>query len=421
MQINEFTINNTSIYHLSTQKFKTNIFGFSFVLPLSKKYLPELTLLAQMFTKQTKSFKTEREFALKLNELYDTQILYNFEKKGKVLQVSIYLHIISDKYIQCDSNLTFDSFNLFKEVVFSKKIITKELLEKEKKIYTENYESKMSNVLYESSVYFYQKMFQNENYLNHLDTSIEDINNVTIESIQEAYEILMSSTKFGFVIGDLNNERIKKIFEDIPETINKKYELTDLETKEIVNVCFDTISCSIPQSILIMGYRTNITVNSKLYFAMCLLNKYLGGGFDSIFIRKIREEHNLVYAIGSEYDWYKGIMIINSGFEYDDFKMILELVQECINDIKNGQVDIELLDAIKKQMISEQMEAEDNLISLVEIINQKYFYPNKIISNELKIDRINKVTKEELIEVSKHLELDTVLLVGKGESNDYSK
>ena len=81
MKINEYIVNNTSIYYLHTKKFKTNLFGFSFVLPLSKKYLPELTLLAQIFTKQTKSFNSEREFAYKLNELYDTQIFYNFEKK----------------------------------------------------------------------------------------------------------------------------------------------------------------------------------------------------------------------------------------------------------------------------------------------------------------------------------------------------
>lgn len=420
MQINEFLINNTPIYHLSTNKFKTNLFGFSFVMPLSHEYLPELTLLAQMFTKQTKSFNTEREFAFKLNELYDTQIFYNFEKKGKILQISFYLHTISDKYIPNDIDLIDNAFKLFMEVVFSKKTITKEILEKEKKIYIESYESKISNVLYASSIKFYEKMFKNENYLNHLEADVDEINTVTIESLTKAYDKLMSSTKFGFVIGDLKQDKIIELFHEVPENINVSYELNDYDTKEIEKVNFEKVSSLIPQSLLIMGYRVDIRVDSKLYFAMCLLNKYLGGGFDSLFIRKIREEHNLVYTIGSEYDWYKGVMIINSGFEYKDYNLVMDLVIECINDVKKGVIDLELLNAVKKQMISEQMEAEDNLISLIEIVNQKYFYPNKTISNQLKIDRINNIKVEELISAAYYLNLDTVLLVGEADAHDNS-
>ena len=111
MEIKEFVINNTPIYQLQTKKFNTNLFGFSFVLPLSSEYLPELTLLAQIYTKQTKEFKTEREFSLRLNELYDSQIFYNFEKKGKVLQISFYLHIISDKFLKNTNNFVNDVFN----------------------------------------------------------------------------------------------------------------------------------------------------------------------------------------------------------------------------------------------------------------------------------------------------------------------
>ena len=88
-------------------------------------------------------------------------------------------------------------------------------------------------------------------------------------------------------------------------------------------------------------------------------------------------------------------------------------IYDIIDDIKNKIIDKELLSAIKKQMISEQMEAEDNLISLIEIVNQKYFYQNKIISNQKKIDKINNVTEEDIIEVAKSLLLDTIVLVGK--------
>ncbi len=413
MQINEFKINNTSIYYLQTKKFKTNLFGFSFILPLSNKYLPELTLLSQVFTKLTKSFKSEREFALKLNELYDSQIFYNFEKKGQVLQITFYLHVISDKFINTNNTLIQDAFNLFEEVVFDKKNITKEILEKEKKIYIESFESKIANVYYSSGIVLYDTMFDKENYHNHLDSNIEEINKVTLNSLNEAYDLLMSSAKFGFVIGDLNEDVICDLFKNTPNTELSLPPFIDKETKDITKTNIKMVPVNLPQSMLLMGYRTDIRVDSKKYFAMCLLNKYLGGGFDSLFIKELRENHNLVYTIGSEYDWYKGIMIINCGINYEDYETVVDLIKQCIDDIKNKIIDKELLSAIKKQMISEQMEAEDNLISLIEIVNQKYFYQNKIISNQKKIDKINNVTEEDIIEVAKSLLLDTIVLVGK--------
>ena len=413
MQINEFKINNTSIYYLQTKKFKTNLFGFSFILPLSNKYLPELTLLSQVFTKLTKSFKSEREFALKLNELYDSQIFYNFEKKGQVLQITFYLHVISDKFINTNNTLIQDAFNLFEEVLFDKKNITKEILEKEKKIYIESFESKIANVYYSSGIVLYDTMFDKENYHNHLDSNIEEINKVTLNSLNEAYDLLMSSAKFGFVIGDLNEDVICDLFKNTPNTELSLPPFIDKETKDITKTNIKMVPVNLPQSMLLMGYRTDIRVDSKKYFAMCLLNKYLGGGFDSLFIKELRENHNLVYTIGSEYDWYKGIMIINCGINYEDYETVVDLIKQCIDDIKNKIIDKELLSAIKKQMISEQMEAEDNLISLIEIVNQKYFYQNKIISNQKKIDKINNITEEDIIEVAKSLLLDTIVLVGK--------
>jgi predicted Zn-dependent peptidase len=321
--------------------------------------------------------------------------------------------VISDKFINTNNTLIRDAFNLFEEVVFDRKNITSEILEKEKKIYIESFESKIANVYYSSGIVLYDTMFDKENYHNHLDSNIEEINKVTLNSLNEAYDLLMSSAKFCFVIGDLNEDVIGVLFKNTPNTELSLPPFIDKETKDITKTNIQMVPVNLPQSMLLMGYRTDIRVDSKNYFAMCLLNKYLGGGFDSLFIKELREKYNLVYTIGSEYDWYKGIMIINCGINYDDYETVVDLIKQCIDDIKNKIIDKELLSAIKKQMISEQMEAEDNLISLIEIVNQKYFYQNKIISNQKKIDKINNVTEEDIIEVAKSLLLDTIVLVGK--------
>ena len=413
MQINDYIINNTPIYHLNTNKFKTNLFGFSFILPLSKKYLPEFTILSQMWTKHTCSYQTERDFSLALNELFDSQIFYNFEKKGKALQITFYLHVINEKYIDKKYDLTNKVFNLFKEVVFTKKNITKKILEQEKLIYKETFESKISNCLYLTNILLFQNMFREENYLNHLDVTNEDVDKISLESINEAYNLIINASRFGFAIGDIDKNDLEKLFSNIPNGNANKIDFIDRESMTPIKVKTKIFPELLPQSTLMIGYRVDCLVDSKDYYAMCVLNNYLGGGYESLLIKVLREEHNLVYQINSEYDWYKGIMIINCGLSFEDYEYVYQLIYECLNEIQNGYIDSEIFSATKSQMISNQLEIEDNLISLIELINQKYFYGNSSLDNLTKIKKINNVTEEDLIEVSKKIITDTVIILGK--------
>jgi len=413
MMINEYKINNNTIYHLNTKKFKTNLFGFSFLLPLSKKYLPEFTILAQMWTKYTHSFQTEREFSFKLNELYDSQIFYNFEKKGKALQITFYLHVINEKLLNDHVDLTNQVFNLFKEVVFTRKEINNSILNKEKKIYNETFESKNANFLYLTNTILYLLMFEHENYLNQLDVNIDEVNKITVESMNEAYDLIIDSPRFGFVIGDFEKEKIFDLFHNIPFNNKEQIDFIDRESKNINKTNIKIIPHELPQSTLMIGYRTNIVVDSKEYYAMCVLNNYLGASYDSLLIKVLREEHNLVYQINSEYDWYKGVMFINCGISYENYEIVMTLIDECINNVKNGLIDEEIFTATKTQMISNQMDTEDNLISLIETINQKYFYGSSSIDNLSKIEKIKNVTYDDIKQAASTLITDSIVLFGK--------
>lgn len=413
MMINEYKINNTTIYHLNTKKFKTNLFGFSFLLPLSKKYLPEFTILAQMWTKYTRSFQTEREFSFKLNELYDSQIFYNFEKKGKALQITFYLHVINEKLLNDHVDLTNQVFNLFKEVVFTRKEINNSILNKEKKIYNETFESKNSNFLYLTNTILYHLMFEHENYLNQLDVNIDEVNKITVESMNEAYDLIIDSPRFGFVIGDFEKEKIFDLFHNIPFNNKEQIDFIDRESKNINKTNIKIIPHELPQSTLMIGYRTNIVVDSKEYYAMCVLNNYLGASYDSLLIKVLREEHNLVYQINSEYDWYKGVMFINCGISYENYEIVMTLIDGCINNVQNGLIDEEIFTATKTQMISNQMDTEDNLISLIETINQKYFYGSSSIDNLSKIEKIKNVTYDDIKQAASTLITDSIVLFGK--------
>ena len=309
--------------------------------------------------------------------------------------------------------MTNQVFNLFKEVVFTKKEINNSILNKEKKIYNETFESKNANFLYLTNTILYHLMFEHENYLNQLDVNIDEVNKITVESINEAYDLIIDSPRFGFVIGDLEKEKIFDLFHNIPFNNKEPIDFIDRESKNINKTNIKIIPHELPQSTLMIGYRTNVVVDSKEYYAMCVLNNYLGASYDSLLIKVLREEHNLVYQINSEYDWYKGVMFINCGISYENYEIVMTLIDECINNVKNGLIDEEIFTATKTQMITNQMDTEDNLISLIETINQKYFYGSSSIDNFSKIEKIKNVTYDDIKQAASTLITDSIVLFGK--------
>ena len=60
------------------------------------------------------------------------------------------------------------------------------------------------------------------------------------------------------------------------------------------------------QSIIIMGYRSDIRVSDELYNGMFLFSLMMGGFFHSSLFQEIREKRSLSYSVNSDYNNKKG-------------------------------------------------------------------------------------------------------------------
>ena len=76
-------------------------------------------------------------------------------------------------------------------------------------------------------------MFEHENYLNQLDVNIDEVNKITVESMNEAYNLIIDSPRFGFVIGDFEKEQIFDLFHNIPFNNKEQIDFIDRESKNI--------------------------------------------------------------------------------------------------------------------------------------------------------------------------------------------
>lgn len=416
MELNRYVLNNGIDYvNLTTTKFKTNLIGVSFVLPLNNPYLYQLILLSQILIKSSKSYPKEKLLSKKLNTLYDTQIFTNIDKRGKMFQLTFYLHYVSDKYIKTD--ILKDASKIFKECIQNKDRITEETVENEKRLYKELIEAKYNNHTYLVIKKLYNEMFKNEDYLLMLDPEVEVIQKITIQEVLEAFDYLFNNAyTFTFNVGDEPTEQIKVLFEgfNFPKAIlpqikdDDSYSLLDKPKTYVVK-------SEAKQSFIAMGFRIDIHYDHPLYHAMFILNKMLGGFFNSVLVQIIREQYGLVYHISSEYDWYKGFGLITAGVSFENIDKTIFLINQILDDLKEGKYFKEYFELSKNQMINDQLDMDDSLLSLIERINRLIYLNQKEGSLDKKIDKIKKLTVEDVINCFQYIKLDTIVFLENGE------
>ena len=411
----KLTINNENIYFEQTDKYKTIAIGVMMFTPFKKEYLAEKTLLSSMMIKVNSEFPNEQEFNIHCQELYDMGISMRSGRVGRMGVVSLSLTVVNPLYLKEKVDLLEETVNLMKTILL-KPHFTSELLEQEKRLLINELEGVYNNKNQYASQQFIKTMFKNELLSIKTTGEIEDIKNVTIDSLKKAYQEILTYPRVFYVIGGVEKTKVEKLFSDFTSyNVNSDY-FIDKETKEITEVTKVIEVQNINQSILYMGYRTNIRIDDTLYTAAILFTGMLGQFFHSSLFQVIREEHSLAYYVGSDYNPRKGNLAVIAGIDAKSYDEVIKLVNEIIDNYQKGNFEDEILELTKKAYINQLKKQEDFPGSFINNIYTELANA-KVLSLDEKIKAINNITKEDIITVSKALTLDTIYFL-KGDQNE---
>ena len=240
---------------------------------------------------------------------------------------------------------------------------------------------------------------------------IEDIDNITGKSLYEYYKKVLKEDQIDiFVLGDFQSNDIKDIFKeyfkiDTFKKDNKKVLVKELPIrKRIVRYReYDKVNQS---QLLLLCSLNNLTDYERKY-VIKLYNELLGGNSNSILFNTVREKQGYCYYINSSVKAYDNILIINSGVEAKNIDKSIKLIKKCMKDITSGKFKDEDIESSKNTIISAIKASRDNPISVVNTYFSKVLVGSD--SDEERIEAFNRVTKDEIIKVSKKVTLHTVL------------
>lgn len=415
-------INDIPIYLYKTDKFKSINIRIVFKNHFTKENATHYSLLTSILTNTSKKYNTKKKVSNVLDDLYSANIVFSTYPIHKTRVTTVNLTLVNQKYL--NENLISKGIDLLKEFLLNPNLegnkFNQKVFEEEKVLLEED----LKRVYNNKNKFAFRRM------INHMcsdeivninsNGSLEDLNEITIDDIYNTYlDLLNNSEKEVHIIGNIDFEDFSKIFEY--KLLNKLHQnKLDLDTnlienKEVFSVKNIIEHADTNQAQLILGYRTTISHIDKSFQALKLFVSMFGGSYSSNLNKVIREEHSFAYSIYAGLISKGKIIYVNAGLDANNCDETIRLIEDELNKFKNGEIDINLLNLSKNEMISVLDAFNDNpgaILNLLIDVNLVYKGIKEFNSTEEYCEMIREYIKnatiEDVKEAANTITLDTI-------------
>lgn len=409
-----------NVFLLKTDKFKTTDVIINFSNYLNEENVTTKALVPYILKSACENYPNKKSINKHLEHLYGATFGVAINKQGLLQILSFRMSLINDTYLTTNQSLLDDAFKFLNEILFKPKLengtFSENVVNEEKRLLKDHFKSRYNNKVKYSYDKLIEEMFKNEIYRINALGRIEDIEKINAKNLFETYqEMMKNDTVDLLIIGDIDNQRIKKLINDYLHFENRDINLKvlDNEDKEIneVNKIFETQN--INQAKLNIGLRTYTRGLDNDYPALVIMNAMFGLYPHSLLFKNVREKESLCYYISSNIDKAKGVMVIYAGINQSDYDKVVDIIFKQLDIIKNGQFEDDLIKSSRKALINDLLESSDNPLTILASEYSYRLYEEVYDVNTI-INKLNNVTRQQIIDVANKIKEDTIFLL-KGE------
>ena len=406
-----------TFHKINTNKFKTNLFSIFITTKLERENVTKNALLTAILRRGTKKMPTQELISQNLENMYGASFDCGVEKTGDNHIMKFYLESINNEFLPSQENLSKECLDILIDIVFNPYVenesFKEEYINGEKENLKQIIEGKIDNKAKYASDRCIEEMYKDKPYGLYKYGYIEDLKNINAKDLYEYYLQLIKNAKIDiFVSGDLDNEILNSIKEnEIIKNLNErdpKYNVNkENEVKERVNEPkIIKESMQVTQGKLILGL--DILENKKeSKYATSVYNIILGGSANSKMFQNVREKASLAYTAGSIYLRQKDNVFIKCGIDIPNYDKALEIIKQQLEQMKNGDFsedDINNAKLLISSTIGSIPETQD--AELTYYFSQEL--SDEFISIEDYINRINSVTKEQILNIANNVQINTI-------------
>lgn len=402
------------LHIIKTKKFKTITVEVNFRRKVKKEEITIRNLLKTVMLSTTQNYKTERELIKETENLYDLKLISANTRIGNYSNLSFKIRFLNEKYTE--KNMNEYSIVFLLDILFRPNVINGCFNEEELKKAKNKLEKNIKNLKDNKLKYTLIKLLEttkNKSYSYNSYGYLEDIEKINTKNLYEYYNSMLKDDYIDiFVVGDVDSAQIKKIFKEQFKANTFKKDKKNILVEELIprkRIKKVVENDDANQSQLTLLCSLNKLTDFERKYVLLVYNEMLGGSSNSLLFDTIREKNSYAYYVNSTAKAYDNIIMIYSGIESGNANNVLKLIKKTFQNIEKGKFDNKILESSKETIIASIKASTD---SPAGIINT--YYARVLVNSadfEERIENIKKVSKEDIINISKKITLNTMYLL----------
>lgn len=419
-----------TFHSIETNKFKTNLFALFIAIPLERKAVTTRALLPAVLRRGCQTYQTQEQINQTLEEMYGATFDCGIDKNGDNQVIKFYVEGINEKYLPEKEPVGEKCLDMLLQVVLNPLLKQGKFDEEYVACEKNNLKNIISSKIDNKRKYAYdrciEEMYMDDPYGIYKYGYLEEVDDITPESLAKAYEELMNRAKIDIFVSGDNIQNLEEVAKKHPliqalkprtpdfcinEVIREETISFKLEPKKVVQEIMQ-----VNQGNLILGLDVGVEKEEEKEVAN-LYNAILGGGANSKLFQNVREKASLAYTAGSNYTKQKAAIFIRCGIEIENYEKAVAIIMQQLQDMQAGiftEEDVESAKELMKANIRGIPEEQD--------VELTYAYGQDMAGKETTLEeyrkKIEAVTKEQIVALAKRVRIDTVYFLRSGKEGE---
>lgn len=406
-----------------TDKFKSAYLSLTLMTQLNRENASANALLPRVLRRGTMVHPDMESLSAALDELYGGAVEPVVRKKGESQCVGFLASFLDNAYALNGEDILSGAAELLGEMLLNPLtrdgVFDSDYVEGEKANLIDELRGQINDKRIYATRRLTQLMCREESFGADKLGQEDKVAAITPESLWARYQKLLSSAQVEvYYSGSADPERVREIMERVFSTLPVSQEREEPECEVRIhaeqepNVIEEVMDVN--QGKLAMGWRTGgITVWEEECPALVLCSAVFGGTSMSKLFMNVRERLSLCYYASSALEKQKGLMIVSSGIEFQNYETAKREILAQLEDVKAGKITDDELEGARRILINQYRSIEDEQGRM-----EEYWLGQAAAGTEdapgTLAARLETVTGEQIAQVARKLELDTVyFLKGK--------
>lgn len=410
---------------LKTDRFRTNRFTVSFLLPKSAQRIAAEHLLTALLTNSCARYPDFTAFGRRLAMLYGAHVSGETTDLGDAHALRFSVDYLADRFTLGGESIAAQCAQLLCTMIFEPRLTgglfdEKEFASEQRQL-LEDVQAKINDKIGYARSRMWETMFAGSP-CGLPEAGGEDaVRAVTNRQVVEAWEHMLRTGEIVlFYVGDRDPEECFGVFDRYLSAVERQPVPVAVGHEPLGERPVNTLteSMDLVQGKLVLGMRTNVRVGDPMYFPMRTAIDLWGGGVYSLLFTKVREQMSLCYYCSARYHPLVGAAVVNSGIETENFEKARDAILAQLSDLQAGNFDDSILQSSQRSFSNLMKTLYDSPATL------DAWYFMRIAEKtgytvESFCEQILSVTREQVIEAAGNIQLDTVyLLRGKEEAHE---